>query len=84
MLTERQKSEMKIHYQKQLESIVTEKVTEFQKQLDLARNLMTHEIQAKEKEIAFQFAKHLHKVENGYVNIIKRYKTITLKYNVFL
>ncbi|XP_077286117.1 centriole duplication and spindle assembly protein centrobin [Arctopsyche grandis] len=82
--SELQKGEMKTHYQKQMETIVMEKLSEFQKQLQSAENFMTNEIQSKEKDIALQFARHLQKVEDRHqleVNILEEKHREEIKFH---
>lgn len=59
---EQHKAELRNFYQEQVESVVREKLREFQSQLDRAESLLQEEIKNKELSIAKTAALHIQSI----------------------
>ncbi|XP_049870944.1 centrobin [Pectinophora gossypiella] len=71
---ELQKTELKTHYQKQLEDAVLAKLQEFQQQLDLAERQMEHDARVKENDVVDSFHKQIARIEEQHkleVNVLE-------------
>lgn len=73
---EQHKVELRNFYQNQVETVVREKLREFQSQLDRAEGLLQEEVRNKELSIARTAAMHIQNISEKYIDFFPAVKTL--------